>query len=66
MIAESELEQTNLTGRIEAFREMRNTQRKWIAKYEKEFRDLESDVMNVRSISEALPAECYNQNRLEP
>lgn len=45
---------------------MRNTQRKWIAKYEKEVHDLEADVINVRMISKALPAECYNQNRLEP
>lgn len=45
---------------------MRNTQKKWIDKYEKEVQELEAEVLNVRLISEALPMGCFQRNRLEP
>lgn len=63
---ELEVNRANLTGRIEKFREMRNIQKKAVDKYEKELMDLQQEVLNVRLISEALPANCFSRSRLEP
>lgn len=66
IFVEGELTRANLTGRIDKFRELRNQQKKWIDKYEKELSELDEEVQNVRLISEALPDNCYTRNRLEP
>lgn len=63
---ELELNRVNLTGRIEKFRDLRNAQKKWIDKYEKDLYDLEEQVANIRAIAQALPNDCYSRSRLEP
>ncbi|XP_036327391.1 laminin subunit gamma-1-like [Rhagoletis pomonella] len=63
---EFELNRVNLTGRIEKFRDLRNAQKKWIDKYEKDLYDLEKQVENISAIAQALPNGCYPRSRLEP
>lgn len=64
--AENELEQANLSQRIDNLIEIRNTQNQSIKNYRDTIIELESEVNNIRLISEALPNECFKRPRLEP
>ncbi|XP_055378436.1 laminin subunit gamma-1 [Condylostylus longicornis] len=65
-VAERELNKANLTERINKLTENRNSQNKWIAKYEREVNQLRAEVNNIEAISAALPDDCFKNNKLEP
>lgn len=64
--AEDEVRRANLSERLDSLVELKNIQNTWIKNYMKEIVLLESEVGNIKQISEALPAGCFKRTRLEP
>lgn len=63
--AEKDLAGANLSQRLESLQEMKSEQNKWINEYVSKITLLESEVSNIKAISEALPDGCYKRIRLE-
>lgn len=64
--AEAEVNRANLTERLSDLDRVKNEQNLSIKSYQNEVLQLESEVQNIKLISEALPAGCFKQPRLEP
>lgn len=65
-MTEEELSKAKLGDRIESLRGIRNHQNSDIKRYKADINLLESEVTNVKQISQALPERCYKRQRLEP
>lgn len=64
--AEAEVNRANLTERLAELDRVKNEQNVSIKSYQNEMTELEIEVDNIKLISEALPAGCFKQPRLEP
>lgn len=64
--AETEVNRANLSDRLSDLDRVKNEQNQSIKNYQNEVTQLESEVQNIRLISEALPDGCFKQPRLEP
>lgn len=64
--AETEVNRANLTDRLSDLDRVKNEQNQSIKSYQNEVSQLESEVRNIKLISEALPQGCFKQPRLEP
>lgn len=64
--AEAEVNRANLTDRLGDLDRVKNEQNLSIKSYQNEVSQLESEVRNIKLISEALPEGCFKQPRLEP
>lgn len=64
--AETEVNRANLTDRLADLDRVKNEQNLSIKSYQSEVSQLESEVNNIKLISEALPNDCFKQPRLEP
>lgn len=64
--AEVEVNRANLNDRLAELDRIKNEQNQSIKSYQNEVILLESEVKNIRLISEALPDRCFKQPRLEP
>lgn len=65
-VAEAEVNRANLTERLAELDRVKNEQNQSIKSYQNEVFQLESEVNNVKLISDALPDRCFKQPRLEP
>lgn len=64
--AEDEVNRANLTDRLNDLDRVKNEQNLSIKSYQNEVSQLESEVNNIKLISDALPDGCFKQPRLEP
>lgn len=64
--AEAEVNRANLPDRLAELERVKNEQNLSIKSYQNEVSQLESEVNNIKLISEALPNGCFKQPRLEP
>lgn len=64
--AEIEVNRANLNDRLAELDRIKNEQNQSIKSYQNEMIHLESEVKNIKLISEALPDRCFKQPRLEP
>lgn len=64
--AEAEVSRANLTERLSDLDRVKNDQNQSIKSHQNEVSQLESEVNNIKLISEALPVGCFKQPRLEP
>lgn len=64
--AEADVNRANLTERLADLDRVKNEQNLSIKSYQNEMLQLEDEVNNIKLISEALPAGCFKQPRLEP
>lgn len=64
--AEVEVNRANLNDRLAELDRIKNEQNQSIKSYQNELIHLESEVKNIKLISEALPDRCFKQPRLEP
>lgn len=60
------MNRANLTDRLADLDRVKNEQNTSIKSYQNEVSQLESEVNNIKLISEALPNDCFKQPRLEP
>lgn len=65
-LAEEEVQRANLSDRLESLVDLKNNQNKWIRDYKTDIIALDTEVNNIKMISEALPAGCFKRTRLEP
>lgn len=65
-MTEEELAKAKLAERIESLRGIRNHQNSDMKRYKADIKQLESEVANIKQISNTLPDRCYKRQRLEP
>lgn len=60
------MNRANLTERLSDLDRVKNDQNQSIKSHQNDVSQLESEVQNIKLISEALPDGCFKQPRLEP